>query len=184
MLEFRPVRALRKNARGKKAQLAARRRPPVNSAQLAARARSLAEPVCQSAGLELVHVEYQRETGGRILRLYIDKAGGVTLADCAAVSRQLNDLLDVYLPDSGPYSLEVTSPGPDRPLAREKDFERFKGQTARIKTVRPLEGQKNFKGVLLGISAGQVQLKAGDRTVAIALEDIYRARLVNYNGES
>jgi ribosome maturation factor RimP len=72
----------------------------------------LAEPLCDSEGLELVHIEYQRESGGRILRLYIDRPGGVSIDDCVNVSRQLNDLLDVNFEDIGPYTLEVTSPGP------------------------------------------------------------------------
>ena len=144
----------------------------------------LAEPLCESRGLELVHVEYQRESGGRILRLYIDRTGGVTLDDCVELSRQLSDLLDVYLDAVGPYSLEVTSPGLDRPLAKKTDFERFKGNRARIKTARPYAGRKNFQGVLLGMSGDTVQLSTGEENVAICFDDIVKARLVDYHGES
>jgi len=149
-----------------------------NQKAIRSEAKALADPLCGSEGLELVHIEYQRESGGWTLRLYIDKAGGVTLDDCVNISRQMNDLLDVHLEEIGPYNLEVTSPGPDRPLAKKHDFERFKGSLARIRTVRALNGQKNFKGVLGGISAEQVKLLIGEETVRIPLEDISKARLV------
>jgi ribosome maturation factor RimP len=139
--------------------------------------------LCESEGIELVHLEYQRESTGWILRLYIDKPGGVTLDDCINVSRQMNDLLDVHFDEIGPYNLEVTSPGPDRPLIKAQDFEKFEGNLAKIKTVRPFDGQKNFKGVLMGVSREQVKLRVGEATIAIALTDISKARLVNYSGE-
>ena len=137
----------------------------------------MVEPLCASEGLELVHVEFQRESSGRILRLYIDKPDGINLDDCASVSRQMGDLLDVNLEDIGPYSLEVTSPGPERPLAKQEDFDKFKGSRAKIKTSRPLNGQKNFTGVLRGISGEQVNLQIGEQTVAIPYQDISKARL-------
>ena len=149
-----------------------------NQKAIMAETKALAEPLCGSEGLELVHIEYQRESGGWTLRLYIDKAGGVTLNDCVNISRQMNDLLDVHLEEIGPYNLEVTSPGTDRPLAKKHDFERFKGNLARIRTIRALNGQKNFTGVLGGISAEQVKLLIGEETVRIPLEDISKARLV------
>ena len=97
--------------------------------------------------------------------------------DCASVSRQMGDLLDVNLENIGPYSLEVTSPGPERPLAKQEDFDKFKGSRAKIKTSRPLNGQKNFTGVLKGISGEQVNLQIGEQTVAIPYQDISKARL-------
>ena len=144
---------------------------------------ALAKPLCDSEGLELVHVEYQRESVGRILRLYIDRAGGVTLDDCVNVSRQLNDLLDVYLDDIGPYNLEVTSPGPERPLSKLQDYERFKGRKAKIKTWQPVNDQKNFTGIILGVSAKQVKLLSNEKTVTIPFGDISKARLVDVDGE-
>ena len=144
----------------------------------------LAQPLCDSQGLELVHIEFQREPGGRILRIYIDKPDGVTLDDCVYFSRQLGDLLDVYLETGQAYNLEVSSPGTDRPLGRVEDFERFKGNMARIKTVRPLNGRKNFKGILLGISNENIKLRVLDNSIVeIALENIGKARLVDYSGE-
>ena len=79
------------------------------------RAEKIAKSLCLSEGMELVHIEYQHEPGGMVLRIYIDKPGGVTLDDCVRISRQLNDLLDIYLEGSAAYNLEVSSPGPDRP---------------------------------------------------------------------
>ena len=139
---------------------------------------SLAEPLCKAEGLELIQVEYQRESTGRILRLYIDKPDGVKLDDCAVVSRQMSDMLDVHLEEVGPYSLEITSPGPKRPLARKQDFDKFKGRRAQIKTFQPLGGRKNFTGVLLGISGDEVSLQIGEQTVRIAYASISRARLI------
>jgi ribosome maturation factor RimP len=144
---------------------------------------ALAEPLCDSEGLELVHVEYQREPGGRILRLYIDRTGGVTLDDCANVSRQLNDVLDVYLDDIGSYNLEVTSPGPQRPLSKLQDYERFKGRRAKIKTWQPINDQKNFTGIIMGVAAEQIKLSSNEKTVVIPFGDISKARLVDMDGE-
>lgn len=151
---------------------------------IAACANLVAAPLCEAEGIELVHVECHRESGGLILRVYIDKDGGVGLEDCTLISRQLSDLLDVHLKDSVPYNLEVSSPGFDRPLSKPHDFERFKGETVRIKTVRPVGGRKNFKGILLGISGGIVQVSVDDQSFAIPHEGIMRARLVNKNGEN
>jgi len=144
---------------------------------------ALAGPLCESEGLELVHVEFQREPGGRILRLYIDRVPGVTLDDCVSVSRQLNDLLDVHLDDIGPYNLEVTSPGPQRPLSKLQDYERFKGHKAKIKTRQPLNNQKNFTGIILEVTAEQIKLSANEKTVAIPFGEISKARLVDVDGE-
>jgi ribosome maturation factor RimP len=139
---------------------------------------SLAEPVCESEGLELIQVEYRREAGGRVLRLYIDRPGGIRLDDCVGVSRQMSDILDVNLKDVGPYHLEVTSPGSERPLAKRQDFNRFKGNRAKIKTYQPLNGRKNFKGFLLGISGDEVSLQIDEQVFTIAYPDISKACLI------
>jgi ribosome maturation factor RimP len=138
---------------------------------------ALAEPLCASEGLELIQVEYQRESNGRILRLYVDKPEGIKIDDCIAVSRQMGDILDVHLEDVGPYSLEVTSPGPERPLARKREFAKFKGRRVKIKTYQPLNGRKNFKGVLLGISGDEVSLQMEEHIIAISYADISKACL-------
>ena len=146
--------------------------------------RELAEPLCESEGLEFVHVEFQRESGGRILRLYIDKPGGARLDDCVRISRQIGDLLDVYLENEIAYNLEVSTPGSERPLGKAADFDRFKGKSAKIRTRTSMEGRKNFTGKLLGISEGIVSLELSDITVAIPYEEISKARLVINYGEN
>ena len=150
---------------------------PASALKVAGLVRSLAEPLCASEGLELVHVEYQREANGRILRLYIDKPDGINLDDCVGVSRQMGDILDVNLEDLGPYSLEVTSPGPKRPLTKHADFEKFRGYRVKIKSSRPLNGQKNFTGILRGISGEQINLQIGEEAIVIPYQDISKARL-------
>ena len=154
------------------------RRPAVNEKKVIQQVWALGETLCESEGLELIQVEYQRESAGRILRLYIDKPGGVSLDDCVGISRQMGDILDVHLQEAGPYNLEVTSPGPERPLAKKQDFDKFKGRRIKVKTHQPKDGQKNFTGVLLGISGDRVKLQIDERTVELAYEDISKARLV------
>ena len=150
------------------------------TAELVQRVRELTDPVCAAEGLELVHVEFQSEARGRILRLYIDRDGGVTLNDCVELSHQIGDLLDVSLEDLGSYSLEVSSPGAERPLGKASDFDRFSGRTVKIRTFEPIDDQRNFTGILTGISGGLVTLSAGEKTVAIPFDDINKARLVNH----
>ena len=144
---------------------------------------SLVEPLCDSEGLELVHIEYQREAGGRVLRLYIDRTAGVSIDDCVNISRQLNDLLDVNLDNIGPYTLEVTSPGPERPLSKLKDYDRFKGRKAKIRTRQPIDEQKNFTGTIIGTTAEQIKLSSNEKTVVIPFGHIAKARLVDADGE-
>ena len=163
--------------KNKKSRQRNRGRKPVSGQKVAGLVRPLAELLCASEGLELVHVEYQLESNGRILRLYIDRPDGVNLNDCVSVSRQMADILDVNLENIGPYSLEVTSPGPERPLAKHEDFEKFKGNRIKIKTSRPLSGQKNFTGILMGISGEQVTLQIGEEAIVILYQDILKARL-------
>lgn len=144
----------------------------------------LAEPLCLSEGVELVFVEYQREQAGRILRVYLDKPGGITLDDCANISRQLGDILDVGLDTQSPYRLEVSSPGFQRPLGKIEDFKRFKGVRAKIRTAQAVNGQKNFSGTLDGISGLNIQLMVDGRPTSIAFDDIVKAHLINMNGEN
>jgi len=143
----------------------------------------LAEPLCTAEGMELIHVEYQREPGGLTLRIYLDKPGGVTLDDCVDISRQLEDLLDVHTQDVPPYRLEVSSPGIDRPVGKLEDFIRFEGHRAKIRLAVAVNGRKNFTGVLAGVVDETVRLTLDKETVSLNYSDITRARLINYNGE-
>lgn len=114
------------------------------------------------------------------MRLYIDKPGGITLDDCARVSRHLTDILDVQLEDLGPYHLEVSSPGPERPIGKIADFNRFKGETVKVQTFQAINGRKNFTGILAGCFEGLVNLTIDDQPVAIPYEEIKKARLVDH----
>src|SRR5262245_45405780 len=112
--------------------------------------RESLEQVCErtlaSLGYDLVAVDFRREPSGWVLRVYIDRPDGVniTVDDCAAASRDLSTALDVADPIDRAYSLEVSSPGLDRPLVRERDFVRFVGRRARIRTREPIQGRRNF----------------------------------------
>lgn len=167
----------KKKSKGKRSESTADKLFKESEEKILALVKDLIEPLCETEGMELVHLEFQREAGGRILRLYIDKPGGVTLEDCVYISRQSGDLLDVYLDKMGPYSLEVSSPGVRRPLGKKVDFERYKGNQAQIRTASPIDGQKNFKGIILGISDELVKLSLHDKIVDIPYQEITRAHL-------
>lgn len=144
----------------------------------------LGEPLCIAEGMELVHVECRSESRGRVLRLYIDKPGGVKIDDCVNISRQIGDLLDVHTDDENAYILEVSSPGPDRPLTKPEDFDRFSGHRAKIRTVAPVNGQQNFTGILASMHDEIVTLRVEDGSMSIPLSQIKYARLAGYQGES
>jgi ribosome maturation factor RimP len=149
-----------------------------HAAEVATRCRALAEPIFADLGLELVDVEFRRETHGWVLRVFMDKPGGVNLADCQRVSEELGDHLDVEDFIGYPYHLEVSSPGLDRPLTRDRDFVRFLGHEARVSTREDLLGRHNFRGRLAGLQDGAVLLDLPDgQRVAIPREIILRARL-------
>ena len=150
---------------------------PDNMKKMIARTKDLLEPLCEAEGMELVHIECQREAGGRILRLYVDKPGGVTLDDCIHISRQSSDMIDVYLEDTGPFNLEVSSPGQNRPLGKKRDFDRFKGNRVNIRTTSSVGGKKKINGVLLGLSEDVVKVSMDDQIVDIPYNEIVKARL-------
>lgn len=150
---------------------------------VACRVAELAEGLLASIGLELVELEYKREGHDMVLRLYVDKEGGVTLDDCAAVSRELSEILDVedFIRDR--YTLEVSSPGLNRPLKKATDYERYRGRLVKVRTYELLPDdagnqRKTFLGELLGLEEGRVrlQLKEG-QTASIPLEKVAKANL-------
>jgi ribosome maturation factor RimP len=128
---------------------------------LAKRVAELLEPHIERLGFELVTVEFRRGTRhNSLLRLLVDRPnGGISLNDLERLSPVLGDLLDVYDPVDGRYTLEVSSPGINRPLAKLKDFEAYRGQRVRIRTHRPHEGRKNFEGVLVDVHPDGVELE-------------------------
>ena len=113
--------------------------------------RELAEPVAEAGDMELIYVECLRMKSRWVVRLYLDREGGVTLDDCAGISSQVGDILDVHDIPPGPYTLEVSSPGLDRPLNREKDFLKYRGSQVSIRLDEKLDGSRNFQGKLLDI---------------------------------
>jgi len=130
-------------------------------------------------GYELVGVELtSRGTGGLLLRIYIDHADGINVDDCSRVSHQVSGVLDVEDPIKEHYSLEVSSPGLDRPLFHEADFERFKGQKARLKTRSKIEGRHRFTGELGGVEKNEVLIIDEGTCYHIPLDEIDSARLI------
>ncbi|HHJ17977.1 MAG TPA: ribosome maturation factor RimP [Gammaproteobacteria bacterium] len=150
---------------------------PRESAEL----RKLIEPAVTALGFELVGVELIRARGS-VLRIYIDHADGIGVNDCKAVSHQVSGLLDVEDPIRGEYTLEVSSPGLDRPLYQAQDFERFAGHEISLRLFAPVEGQRKFKGILAGMKDDQVVVQMDDKELAVTLDEIDQARLVpDYN---
>ncbi len=150
------------------------------------RVRQIAEPLAASMGYEVVEVEYVREGHGWVLRLYVDKPGGVNLDDCTTFSHTLGPALDVEDFIDVNYSLEVSSPGLERPLRKPEDFRRFAGQRAQVKTYAPvhaadgLSDRKSFSGTLVGCSDDQhVELDVDGRRCRIPLSAISKAHLVH-----
>jgi len=162
---------------------------------------ALSLSMIETEGLELVHVEFVRESIGWVLRFYIDRPGGITIQDCADISRLLGDLFDValeswlennvqinisdsqkqldqsdtmYLP---PYTLEVSSPGEKRHIKKLKDFVRFQGEKIVVKVHTAINGQKRFKGILSEVTDTLVAIETSTSTVAITHENIRIARL-------
>ena len=136
-------------------------------------------PFLEGERMELVDLQIAVESGKKLVRVFIDREGGVTLDDCAAMSDRLGAIIDEsgILPEA--YVLEVSSPGIDRVLKKEKDFLRFKGHKARINLFEPVDGQRNFVGKIVTFEAGNVTIEdaTSGRNVTIALNKIARARL-------
>lgn len=138
---------------------------------------TLVAPILAEKQLELVDVEYKKEGRGWVLRIYIDKEGGVTLEDCSTVSREIDDMIEVEEVVSSSYTLEVSSPGLDRPLKKEKDFLRFQGKQARVTTFSPIRQQKNFKGTIRDFRDNTLFLEIESGLVEIPHDRIAKARL-------
>lgn len=133
----------------------------------------LIEEVVTGLGYELV--DFESTPRGRLLRVFIDIDRGVHVEDCATVSRQLTRVFEVENIDYD--RLEVSSPGLDRPLKKRADFERFAGQTARVKLILPIAGQRHFTAEIGGMRDDFVLFHVGDQTLEIPLSDIDKARL-------
>ena len=130
-----------------------------------------------SYGYELVHLELVGREKSRVLRLYIDAPGGVTLDDCAFVSGQVSRLLDVEDPLPGKYTLEVSSPGIERPLAKREHFENAVGERVDVSTMIQCDGRRNFLGKLMKVEGNSIVLDVDGMSFAIELNNVRRARL-------
>ena len=142
--------------------------------------------VVESLGFELWGIELlPRQKSGQLLRIYIDAENGIDVSACEAVSRQMSAVLDVEDPIHGEYTLEVSSPGMDRPLFTESQFSRHVDSDVRIKMHAGVSGRKNYRGTLQAVSDGQVQLLVDGEAVSLSLDQIDTARVVpNFQVES
>jgi len=140
---------------------------------------SLIEPVVEGMGYEVVDIDFRPHPTDGLLRIFIDKPGGIQLEDCEVVSKQVSGVLDVEDPIPGQFNLEVSSPGLERPLRKQQDFTRFAGETVKIKlSVPTLEGQRNFTGKLMGMQDMEVILQADNETHYFPLDSIDKAHIV------
>ena len=139
---------------------------------------ALIEPILDEMEIELVDIEFLSEQGRWILRVYVDQSGGITLDTCARVSREIGDLIEVKDIFNQGYVLEVSSPGLNRPLKKEKDFGRAVGKKIKIRMVTPLEGQRNFKGSLRSFQDGILCLSVKDDLILLPYGDVEKANLV------
>jgi len=140
--------------------------------------RQILEPAVAAMGYELIGVEFHPHRGSALLRLYIDREGGVNVDDCQRVSHQVSGVLDVEDPIPGHYRLEVSSPGLDRPLFTARDFLRFAGHPIRLQLAMPLNGRRKFSGRLIGMRDDNVVLEHEGQELSIPLTAIEKARLI------
>ena len=143
---------------------------------LAERIELMLTPVAQRQGVELVAVEIAGATKHPVVRIYLDREGGIDIDAIVEANRWISEALDAEDPVAGAYDLEVSSPGLDRPLRRIADFDRFRGQTAVVKTT-PIGGRGKFTGTITGTDADTVLLEADGETFRIPLGAISKAHL-------
>ena len=147
-------------------------------------AEALVRPVVEAAGLELVDVTFRRETGRRVLRLVVDRPGGVDLDTISEISERVSRRLDLERFGPGPYSLEVSSPGIERPLAKPSDFRRQVGGRVRVKTVEPIEGSSVHEGELVSADAEAIVIAAAGGELRVRYAGVRSARtVVDWNAE-
>jgi len=148
-----------------------------DNSRLIEKIKQVAQPLCEAEDFEIVHIEYGNGDQGNIVRLFLDKPGGITLDDCVYVSRQLGDLIDIHIENIGSYRLEVSSPGPNRPLNKKQDFYRFKGERVKIETEELVENQKKFTGILEIINDDSVVIAVDGKNIEISDHVISKAML-------
>jgi ribosome maturation factor RimP len=143
-----------------------------------AKIEEIAQRVGDSEGIEIVEVELKGPAGNQILRISIDKSEGVSHADCELISQQVGTILDIEDVIPGRYTLEVSSPGVERKLLKERDYERFRGRKARVTLREPVENQRHWEGVLGGIEEGMVSLEVNpEKVVRFPFDQVQKANL-------
>ncbi len=147
------------------------------SGEIINRVMKIIDPILLDEGMECVDLEYRREARGWVLRLYIDKEGGVTLDDCARINQHVGRTLDVENPIDTPYHLEVSSPGLTRPLKTEGDFVKYQNRLIKVKTAEPIGNQRQFKGRLLRVVTEGIDIEMDGTVFHIPFQSIAKARL-------
>ena len=148
-----------------------------NDIDVVNRVKKLTEELLDSNNMELVDIEYRGEGRGKVLRIFIDKLNGVTIDDCADISRELSVLLDVNDVISDRYTLEVSSPGLRRPIKKKKDFKKFEGKLVLIKTKESINNRKVFKGTLNNCLENHIVLEIDGDLHQIQFDNIKKANL-------
>lgn len=147
------------------------------SEEIIDRVNRLIAPILSEEGMECVDLQYRRESRGWVLRLYIDKEGGVTLDDCTRINQKVGRILDVEDPIGVPYHLEVSSPGLTRPLRNERDFLKYQNRVVQVKTLEPVLNRRQFKGRLLRVFPEGIELNVDGEVFQIPFQKISKARL-------
>ncbi|HHV77176.1 MAG TPA: ribosome maturation factor RimP [Syntrophothermus lipocalidus] len=142
------------------------------------RVEPIIERELEPVGIDVVDVQYKNQAGRWVLQVFIDKPGGVDLDTCQQASEIIGRALDWEDPIPHSYVLEVSSPGLDRVLKKDKDFERFTGKKVTVKVREPINNQKNFKGLLLGLRDGKIMVDLGDRILEVSRTEALQVRLV------
>jgi len=142
------------------------------------RFQAMLGPSVAALGCELLGVQVSRGRTHTVLRLFIDRPEGITLEDCERVSHQVSGILDVEDPIEGEYSLEVSSPGADRPLFDAEQFRRFTGHAVRVRLAVPVDGRRTVTGLLEGTDGDDVLVREGETLWRLPLEQVAQARLV------
>ena len=145
--------------------------------ELVDRVRGMIDPILSNERMELVDIEYRRESKGWVLRLILDKEGGITLDDCTRVSQEVGRSLDVEDVIQTPYTLEVSSPGLTRPLKTQKDFMKYRHRLIKVRTVDPVQNRRQFKGRLLEVSENGIEIDVDGGIFRIPLSNVARANL-------
>ncbi|MDY6973004.1 MAG: ribosome maturation factor RimP [Thermodesulfobacteriota bacterium] len=151
---------------------------PETTVSIVGKMTQLIEPILEDMGFELVDIEYLPVRGRWVLRIYVDKEGGITLDDCASVSHEVGDFIDVKDIFQHEYVLEISSPGLNRPLKREKDLIRAVGKRIEVKMSTNLDGRRNFAGYLQDFKDGMLHLKVEENLVLLCWRDVEKANLL------